>query len=168
VPPPKYFRLSPGKEVRLRYGYFVTAKNVVKNAAGEVVEVHCTYDPATRGGNAPDGRKVKSTIHWVSAKHAVDAEVRMYETLFTKAHLAEVEEGKDVLDYVNPNSLEVIADAKLEPSLANAAAGTRYQFERLGYFCADPESKPGAPVFNRTVALKDTWAKVEKKQASKS
>jgi len=140
----------------------------VKNAAGEVVEVHCTYDPATRGGNAADGRKVKSTIHWVSAKHAVDAEVRMYETLFTLANLAEVEEGKDVLDYLNPNSLEVIAHAKLEPSLASTAAGTRYQFERLGYFCADPDSKPGAPVFNRTVALKDTWAKVEKKQGGKS
>src|SRR5581483_7702732 len=132
VPPPKYFRLSPGKEVRLRYGYFITANSVVKNAAGEVLEVHCTYDPATRGGNAPDARKVKSTIHWVSAKHAVDAEVRIYETLFTKSNLAEVEEGKDVLDYLNPNSLEVIPHAKLEPSLANAAAGSRYQFERLG------------------------------------
>jgi len=168
VPPPKCFRLSPGKEVRLRYGYFITAKSVVKNTAGEVVVVHCTYDPATRGGNAPDGRKVKSTIHWVSAKHAVDAEVRMYETLFTKANLAEVEEGKDVLDYLNPNSLEVIAHAKLEPSLANTAPGTRCQFERLGYFCTDADSKPGAPVFNRTVALKDTWAKVEKKQGGKT
>jgi len=164
VPPPKYFRLSPGKEVRLRYGYFITAKSVVKNGEGEVVEVHCTYDPATRGGNAPDGRKVKSTIHWVSALHAVNAEVRVYDNLFTKENLADVEEGKDVLDYLNPNSLEVIAEAKLEPSLANATAGSRYQFERLGYFCVDPDSKRGAPVFNRTVALKDTWAKVEKKQ----
>jgi len=128
-----------------------------------VVEVHCTYDPATRGGNAPDGRKVKSTIHWVSAKHAVDAEVRVYENLFAKENLADLEEGKDPLDYLNPNSLEVISDAKLEPSLANARVGERYQFERLGYFCADPDSKSGAPVFNRTVALKDTWAKVEKR-----
>ena len=169
VPPPKYFRLTPGREVRLRYGYFITCTNVVKDEKGEVVEVHCTYDPATRGGNAPpDGRKVKSTIHWVSAQHAVDAEVRIYENLFTKENLADIEEGEDVLDYLNPNSLEVIAKAKLEPSLAKAAAGSRYQFERLGYFCADPDAKPGAPVFNRTVALKDTWAKVEKKQAAKS
>src|SRR5579864_8257796 len=165
VPPKGYFRLSPGKEVRLRYGYFITAQSVVKNDKGEVIEVHCTYDPATRGGNAPpDGRKVKSTIHWVSAQHAVDAEVRIYENLFTKENLADVEEGKDVLDYLNPNSLEVIPHAKLEPSLAGAAPGSRYQFERLGYFCADLDSKPRAPVFNRTVALKDTWAKVEKKQ----
>ena len=127
--------------------------------------MHCTYDPATRGGNAPpDGRKVKSTIHWVSAQHAVDAEVRVYENLFTKENLGDVEEGKDVLDYLNPKSLEVIPHAKLEPSLAGAAPGSRYQFERLGYFCADPDSKPGASVFNRTVALKDSWAKVEKKQ----
>jgi len=164
VPPPKYFRLSPGKEVRLRYGYFITAKSVVKDDQGDVIEVHCTYDPATRGGNAPDGRKVKSTIHWVSAQHAVDAEVRGYENLFTKENLAEIPEGKDVLDYLNPNSLEVIPHAKLEPSLANAVPGSRYQFERLGYFCGDPDSKPGAPVFNRTVALKDAWAKLEKKQ----
>jgi len=164
VPPPKYFRLTPGREVRLRYGYFITAKSVVKDEKGEVVEVHCTYDPATRGGNAPpDGRKVKSTIHWVSAQHAVDAEVRIYENLFTKENLGDVEEGKDVLDYLNPNSLEVIANAKLEPSLANSVAGSRYQFERLGYFCADRDSSPGRLVFNRTVALKDTWAKIEKK-----
>src|SRR6201997_5487954 len=164
VPPKGYFRLSPGREVRLRYGYFITAKSVVKNDKGEVVEVHCTYDPATRGGNSPDGRKVKSTIHWVSAQHAVDAEVRVYENLFTKENLADLEEGKDPLDYLNSNSLEIIPHAKLEPSLANAASGSRYQFERLGYFCADLDSKPGKPVFNRTVALNDTWAKVEKKQ----
>src|SRR5580704_14222555 len=164
VPPPKYFRLSPGREVRLRYGYFVTCTSVVKNEKGEVIEVHCTYDPATRGGNTPDGRKVKSTIHWVSAVHAIDAEVRIYETLFSKEDPSKVEEGGDVLDNLNPTSLEVITEAKLEPSLAHAAAGSRYQFERLGYFCVDPDSKPGAPVFNRTVALKDTWAKVEKKQ----
>ncbi len=168
VPPPKYFRLSPGKEVRLRYGYFITAKSVVKNDKGEIVEVHCTYDPATRGGNAPpDGRKVKSTIHWVSAQHAIDAEVRIYENLFTKEDPADVPEGQDFTANLNPNSLEVISKAKLEPSLAHAKAGDRYQFERLGYFCADLDSKPGAPVFNRTVALKDTWAKVEKKHGGK-
>jgi glutaminyl-tRNA synthetase len=163
VPPKGYFRLSPGREVRLRYGYFVTCKSVVKNEKGEVVEVHCTYDPASHGGNSPDGRKVKSTIHWVSAAHAVDAEVRIYENLFTKENPNDVEEGQDFTANLNPNSLEVITCAKLEPSLANAAIGGRYQFERLGYFCVDPDSKPGNPVFNRTVALKDTWAKVEKK-----
>ena len=150
----------------MRYGYFITAKSVVKDDKGEVFEVHCTYDPATRGGNAPDGRKVKSTIHWVSAKHAVDAEVRVYDNLFTKENLADLEEGKDPLDYLNPNSLEVISHAKLEPSLANVGPGSRYQFERLGYFCVDPDSKLGSLIFNRTVALKDTWAKVEKKQGS--
>jgi glutaminyl-tRNA synthetase len=167
-PPKGYFRLSPGREVRLRYGYFITCKSVTKNEKGEVVEVHCTYDPATHGGNAPDGRKVKSTIHWVSAANAVDAEVRIYETLFTKENPDDVEEGQDFTANLNPNSLEVITQAKLEPSLANAAAGSRYQFERLGYFCVDPDSKPGKPVFNRTVALKDTWAKVERKQGGKS
>jgi glutaminyl-tRNA synthetase len=167
VPPPKYFRLSPGKEVRLRYGYFITAKSVVKDAKGEVVEVHCTYDPATRGGNSPDGRKVKSTIHWVSAAHAVDAEVRIYENLFSKEDPTDVAEGQDFTANLNPHSLEVISRAKLEPSLANAAAGSRYQFERIGYFCVDADSKAGALVFNRTVALKDTWAKVEKRQEQK-
>jgi glutaminyl-tRNA synthetase len=167
VPPPKYFRLSPGREVRLRYGYFVTCTSVVKNEKGEVIEVHCTYDPASKGGNSPDGRKVKSTIHWVSAAHAIDAEVRIYENLFSKENPSDVEPGQDVLDNLNPNSLEIIADAKVEPSLTNAAAGSRYQFERLGYFCADPDSKPGKPVFNRTVALKDAWARVEKKQGGK-
>src|SRR6202522_3412714 len=134
VPPPKYFRLSPGREVRLRYGYFVTCTSVVKNDNGEVVEVHCTYDPATRGGNTPDGRKVKATIHWVAAASAIDAEVRIYENLFTKEDPSKVGDGGDVLDNLNPNSLEVIRDAKIEPSLAGAAAGSRYQFERLGYF----------------------------------
>ena len=153
--------------MRLRYGYFITCTSVVKNDKGEVVEVHCTYDPATRGGNAPDGRKVKATIHWVSAAHAVDAEVRIYDNLFLKEDPSDVKEGQDVLDNLNPNSLEVITDAKLEPSLANAAVGTRYQFERLGYFSVDPDSKPGKPVFNRTVALKDAWARVEKKQTTK-
>jgi len=167
VPPKGYFRLSPGREVRLRYGYLVTCNSIVKNDQGEVVEVHCTYDPATRGGNTPDGRKVKSTIHWVSAAHAVDAEVRIYENLFTKENPNEVEDGQDFTANLNPHSLEVITNAKLEPSLATAAIGARYQFERLGYFCVDPDSKPGKPVFNRTVALKDTWAKVEKKHGGK-
>ena len=168
VPPKQYYRLSPGREVRLRYGYFITAKTVVKNDRGEVVEVHCTYDPATRGGNAPDGRKVKSTIHWVSAAHSLDAEVRIYDKLFTKEDPNQVEEGQEFTANLNPNSLEVIAQAKLEPSLANAPIEGRYQFERLGYFCVDPDSKPGRPVFNRTVALKDTWAKIEKKIEKKS
>jgi glutaminyl-tRNA synthetase len=163
VPPKGYFRLSPGREVRLRYAYFVTCQSVVKNDQGNVVEVHCTYDPASRGGNSPDGRKVKSTIHWVSAAHAVDAEVRIYENLFTKENPGDVEEGQDFTANLNPNSLEVIRQAKLEPPLATAPIGGRYQFERLGYFCVDLDSKPGKLVFNRTVALKDTWAKVEKK-----
>jgi glutaminyl-tRNA synthetase len=165
IPPPKYFRLSPGREVRLRYGYFVSCKSVVKNEKGEVVEVHCTYDPATRGGNnPPDGRKVKSTIHWVSAAHAVNAEVRIYENLFTREDPNQTEEGQDFTANLNPKSLEVLTDCKLEPSLAHPTPGSRYQFERLGYFCVDPDSKPGKPVFNRTVALKDTWAKIEKKK----
>jgi glutaminyl-tRNA synthetase len=166
-PPKGYFRLSPGREVRLRYGYFITANSLAKNGRGEIVEVHCTYDPATRGGNAPDGRKVKSTIHWVSAANAIDAEVRIYENLFSKENPNEVAYGQDFTANLNPNSLEIITDAKLEPSLANAAVSSRYQFERLGYFCVDPDSKPGKPVFNRTVALKDTWAKLEKKQGGK-
>jgi glutaminyl-tRNA synthetase len=164
VPPKGYFRLSPGKEVRLRYGYFITAQSVVKNAQGEVLEVHATYDPATRGGNAPDGRKVKSTIHWVSAAHAMDAEVRVYENLFSNPDPGDVPEGKDFTANLNPNSLEIVPQAKLEPSLRSAKAGDRFQFERLGYFCVDPDSTSEKLVFNRTVALKDTWAKVEKKQ----
>jgi len=165
-PPKQYYRLSPGREVRLRYGYFITATSVVKNDKGEVVEVHCTYDPATRGGNAPDGRKVKSTIHWVSAAHALDSEVRVYDKLFTKEDPNQVDEGQEFTANLNPQSLEVIADAKVEPSLAGAAAESRYQFERLGYFCVDPDSKPGRLVFNRTMALKDTWAKIEKRAGS--
>jgi glutaminyl-tRNA synthetase len=163
VPPKGYFRLSPGKEVRLRYGYFITAKSVVKNDKGEVVEVHVTYDPATHGGNAPDGRKVKSTIHWVSAAHALSAEVRLYDNLFTKEDPDDVPEGQDFTANLNPNSLETVTDAKLEPSLKSAEAGARYQFERLGYFCVDPDTKLGALVFNRTVALKDAWAKKQSK-----
>jgi glutaminyl-tRNA synthetase len=166
-PPKQYFRLSPGREVRLRYAYLVTCTNVVKNDQGEVIEVHCTYDPATRGGNTPDGRKVKSTIHWISAAHAIDSEVRLYDNLFSKEDPDQVEPGQDFTTNLNPNSLEIVTQAKLEPSLANVSAGARYQFERLGYFCVDPDATPGKPVFNRTVALKDTWAKVEKKQAGK-
>ena len=167
VPPKGYHRLSPGREVRLRYGYFVTCTNAVKNGAGEVIELHCTYDPATRGGNAPDGRKVKATIHWVSAARAVEGEVRLYDKLFAKPDPNEVEEGQDFTVNLNPNSLEIVRDAKLEPSLAAAAAGSRYQFERLGYFCVDRESAPGKPVLNRTVTLKDTWAKIEQRQGDR-
>ncbi len=162
-PPKQYYRLSPGREVRLRYAYFITCTSVVKNENGEVVEVHCTYDPATRGGNAPDGRKVKSTIHWVSAADAIDAEVRIYETLFTKENPNEVAENADFTDNLNPNSLEILTGCKLEPSLAGAEPGSRYQFERLGYFAVDKDSTAEALVFNRTVSLKDTWAKIEKK-----
>ena len=161
-PPKQYYRLTPGREVRLRYGYFITCTGVVKSDAGEVVEVHCTYDPATRGGNAPDGRKVKSTIHWVSAAQALDAEVRLYDNLFTKE---DPESGEaDFTTYLNPKSLEVLSHAKLEPFLAGAAPLSRYQFERLGYFCVDPDSAPEKLVFNRTVALRDTWAKIEKRE----
>jgi glutaminyl-tRNA synthetase len=163
VPPPKYYRLSPGKEVRLRNGYFITAKDVVKDAAGNVVEVHCTYDPASRGGNSPDGRKVKSTIHWVSTAHAISAEIRVYDKLFTKPDPGDFAEGGSVLDNLNPNSLEILTDAKLEPSLASATVENRYQFERVGYFTVDPDSAPGKLVFNRTLPLKDSWAKIERK-----
>jgi len=163
-PPKQYYRLSPGREVRLRYGYFITCTGVVKDEkTGEVVEVHCTYDPASRGGNAPDGRKVKSTIHWVSAAHALNAEVRLYETLFTRENPDETADGQDFTSNLNPNSLEVLSNAKLEPSLADAIAGNRYQFERLGYFCVDPDTTSERLVFNRTVALRDTWAKIEKR-----
>ena len=163
VPPPKYYRLSPGKEVRLRNAYFLTAQTVVKDADGNVVEVHCTYDPASRGGNSPDGRKVKSTMHWVSAAHAISAEVRLYDKLFTKPDPNDYAEGGSFLDNLNSTSLELIADAKLEPSLADAAVGDRFQFERVGYFCLDLDSSAKKLVFNRTLALKDTWAKIEKK-----
>jgi glutaminyl-tRNA synthetase len=163
VPPPKYYRLSPGKEVRLRNAYFVTAQSVVKDAAGNLVEVHCTYDPASRGGNSPDGRKVKSTMHWVSAAHAISAEIRLYGNLFAKPDPYDLKEDQDVLDNLNPNSLEILTGAKLEPSLANAKLEDRFQFERVGYFCLDPDSTSGNLVFNRTLALKDSWAKIEKK-----
>jgi len=140
----------------------------VKNEKGEAIEVHCTYDPATRGGNTPpDGRKVKATIHWVSAAHAIDAEVRLYDTLFSRADPNQSQEGKEFTSNLNPDSLQVINKAKLETSLLNASPGSRYQFERLGYFCVDRDSSPGKPVFNRTVALKDTWAKIEKRPPEK-
>jgi glutaminyl-tRNA synthetase len=165
VPPPKYYRLSPGKEVRLRNAYFITAQSVVKDGAGNVVEVHCSYDPASRGGNSPDGRKVKSTMHWVSATHAIEAEIRIYDKLFTKPDPFDFPEGGDLFDNLNPNSLEIVTGAKLEPSLAAATVGGHYQFERVGYFCVDRDSTPDKRVFNRTLPLKDTWAKIEKKAA---
>src|SRR5688572_27369888 len=160
VPPKKYFRLSPGTEVRLRYAYFVRCTSVVKDDKGEVVEVRCTYDPATQGGEAPDGRRVKSTIHWVSAAHALDAEARLYESLFTKPRPDADDEWTAAL---NPDSLQVLTGCKVEPSLATAAPGARVQFERNGYFCVDPDSSRARLVFNRTVGLRDTWAKIESK-----
>lgn len=162
-PPKQYFRLAPGREVRLRYGYFITCKEVVKDSSGNVVELRCTYDPATRGGNAPDGRKVKSTIHWVSAAHAVDSEVRLYDNLFAKENPNEVEEGQDFTVNLNPNSLEVLTGCKVEPSLREAARGARYQFERLGYFSVDINSTSEKLVFNRTIGLRDTWSKIEQR-----
>src|SRR5579863_6957506 len=166
VPPPKYYRLSPGKEVRLRNAYFVTAQTVVKDAAGNITEVHCTYDPASRGGNSPDGRKVKSTMHWVSATHAISAEIRIYDKLFTKADPGDVPESGSFLDNLNPNSLEVLTGAKLEPSLASAKLEDRFQFERVGYFCLDPDSSETRKIFNRTLPLKDSWARIEKKSGA--
>ena len=166
-PPKKFFRLAPGREVRLRYAYFIKCVEVVKDPdTGEVTELRCTYDPATRGGDAPDGRKVQGTLHWVSAAHAATAEVRLYEHLFTRENPNDVEEGRHFTDYVNPGSLEVLRGCRLEPSLAAAAPGSRFQFERMGYFCADlKDSQPGRPVFNRAVTLRDTWAKIAKKSA---
>jgi len=166
-PPKKFFRLAPGREVRLRYAYFIKCVEVVNDPdTGEVTELRCTYDPATRGGDAPDGRKVQGTLHWVSAAHAATAEVRLYEHLFTRENPNDVEEGRHFTDYVNPGSLEVLRGCRLEPSLAAAAPGSRFQFERMGYFCADlKDSQPGRPVFNRAVTLRDTWAKIAKKSA---
>ena len=163
-PPPKYFRLAPGREVRLRYGYIIKCENFVKDEqTGEIREIHCTYDPETRGGYAPDGRKVQGTIHWVSANHAVDGEVRMYDRLFMVPNPNKVEEGKTYLDHMNPESLTVLKGCKLEPSLLNSKPGSQFQFERKGFFCADPDSTTGKPVFNLTVPLRDTWAKIESK-----
>ena len=167
-PPKHFYRLSPGREVRLRYGYLVTCTGVVKDeATGEILEIHCTYDPATRGGNTPDGRKVKSTIHWVSAAHAVDFEARLYDTLFLEDAGDESAE-QDISASLNPNSLRVLVSAKIEPSVKGAAPGGLYQFERVGYFCVDKDSTLEKPVFNRTVQLRDTWAKIEKSQKAKS
>ena len=163
-PPRKFYRLAPGREVRLRYAYFVTCTQAVKGDAGRVVRLHCTYDPATRGGDAPDGRKVKATLHWVSADHALSAEVRLYDHLFSEPNPAPAADGADGTEGFNPDSLAVIPDAKVEPSLAGAASGYRCQFERLGYFCVDPDSTPERLVFNRTVTLKDTWARIQQRQ----
>jgi glutaminyl-tRNA synthetase len=163
TPPKQFFRLAPGREIRLRYAYFIKCESVVKDENGEIVELHCTYDPATRGGDAPDGRKVKATLHWVSAPHAVEAEVRLYDYLFIKENPNDVEEGKDFTDYINSKSLEVLKSCRLEPSLKDAMPGDRFQFERIGYFCVDTvDSTPGKPVFNRIVTLKDEWAKIQK------
>jgi glutaminyl-tRNA synthetase len=161
-PPKKWFRLAPGREVRLRYAYYIKCVDVVKDEHGEVIELHCTYDPETRGGWAPDGRKVKGTLHWVSANHSLEAEVRLYDRLFSVENPLDVEEGEDFTASLNPNSLEILTACRVEPSLAGAAPGSRYQFERQGYFCVDPDSTDGKLVFNRTVSLRDTWAKIEK------
>jgi glutaminyl-tRNA synthetase len=163
-PPKKFFRLAPGREVRLRYAYFITCRDVLKDEkTGEVIELHCTYDPLTRGGDAPDGRKVKATLHWVSAAHALKAEVRLYDHLFAKANPDDTGQGDDFKMHLNPHSLQTLKSCRVEPSLAGAGPGTRYQFERLGYFCIDPiDSSDDALVFNRTVTLRDTWAKIQK------
>ena len=164
-PPKKFFRLAPGREVRLRYAYFITCVDVVKDEqSGEVVELRCTYDPATRGGDSPDGRKVKATLHWVSAEHALEAEVRLYEHLFRKEDPTDVDDGADFKAYLNLDSLEILPSCRVEPGLAGATPGSRYQFERQGYFCVDPDSSAGKIVFNRTVPLRDTWAKIEKRE----
>jgi glutaminyl-tRNA synthetase len=161
-PPKKFFRLAPGREVRLRYAYFITCVDVIKDEKGEVLELHCTYDPETRGGDAPDGRKVKATLHWVSAAHALEAEVRLYEHLFEKADPDNPRDEADFKTYINPNSLVTLENCRVEPSLTGAQPGKRYQFERLGYFCVDPDSSAERLVFNRTVTLRDTWAKIQK------
>ena len=163
-PPKKFFRLAPGREVRLRYAYFITCTSAVKDSSGKVVELHCTYDPATRGGDAPDGRKVKATLHWVSAAHSLPAQVRLYDHLFTKENPEDVPEGADFKANLNPNSHQLLTDCRTEPSLAKALPLSRYQFERLGYFCLDADSRDGKLVFNRTASLVDTWAKIQKSQ----
>jgi glutaminyl-tRNA synthetase len=165
-PPKKFFRLSPGREVRLRCAYFITCTEVVKDAAGEILELRCTYDPATRGGDAPDHRKVKATLHWVSAAHAGAAEVRLYDRLFLAEDPEQDVPGNTFPDNLNPQSLEVLRDCMLEPSLAAATPGSRFQFERLGYFSVDAESRPGALTFNRIVSLRDTWARLAQKSGN--
>ncbi len=159
-PPKKYFRLSPGSEVRLKHAYFITCREVVRDGAGQITELRCVYDPESRGGESPDGRKVKGTLHWVSSAHSLPAEVRLYDRLFTLRDMSEMEEGKEYRDYLNPASLEVLKNSRVEPSLAGAEPLGRFQFLRQGYFCADPDSTPAHPVFNRTVTLKDSWAKL--------
>jgi glutaminyl-tRNA synthetase len=162
-PPKQFFRLAPGREVRLRYAYFIKCTNIVKDEkTGEIMELHCTYDPETRGGDAPDGRKVKATLHWVSAEHSVEADIRLYDYLFTKPDPGNVEEGQDFKSFINPDALITLESCRVEPSLADAATGSRYQFERQGYFCVDPDSTSGKLIFNRTVSLRDAWAKIEK------
>ncbi|MBC7261062.1 MAG: glutamine--tRNA ligase, partial [Chloroflexi bacterium] len=164
-PPKGWFRLAPGQEVRLKHAYYVKCVQVVKDErTGEVIELHCTYDPESRGGWTSDGRKVKGTLHWVSAAHALQAEVRLYDRLFTVPN--PLDQGDNFLNYVNPNSLEVLTECRVEPSLANAQPGNHYQFLRLGYFCVDPDSSDGKLVFNRTVSLRDTWAKMQRAQQS--
>jgi len=164
-PPKKFFRLAPGREVRLRYAYFIKCEKVIKDENDEIIELHCTYDPTTKGGSAPDGRKVKATLHWVSAIHSINAEVRLYDKLFYKEFPEETEEGNDFKSNINPKSLEVLTNCKLEPSLKSAKSGEKFQFERLGYFCVDSkDSKPEHPVFNRTVSLRDDWARMQKKK----
>jgi glutaminyl-tRNA synthetase len=167
-PPRRFYRLSPGREVRLRYAYFITCTDVIKDEQGKVIEVHCTYDPATRGGDAPDGRKVRGTLHWVSAAHALPAEVRLYDRLFATEDPSDVEEGEDFTANLNPNSLEVLPRCYVEPSLADAEPGTRFQFERRGYVCVDPDSTADALIFNRTIALRDSWSRKQKQQRKKS
>jgi glutaminyl-tRNA synthetase len=164
TPPPKYFRLFPGNEVRLRYAYYVKCTSVTKDASGNITEVHCTYDPATRGGDSPDGRKVKSTIHWLAAEHSLPAEVRLYDHLFKTSEPDDVPEGQDWKSNLNPNSLEILTTARIEPCLADTTIGEKFQFERQGYFSVDPDSTAGKLVFNRAVSLKDTWAKEQKKK----
>jgi glutaminyl-tRNA synthetase len=166
-PVKKFYRLAPGREVRLRYAYFITCTDVIKDENGRIVELRCTYDPATRGGDAPDGRKVKSTLHWVSVEHALEAEVRLYDHLFTKEYPDDTDEGEDFKSNLSPDSCQILNSCRVEPSLGNAKPLGRYQFERLGYFCVDPESSEEKLVFNRTVSLRDTWAKLQKKQQKK-
>jgi len=162
-PPKKFFRLSPGKEVRLRYAYFIKCEKAIRDSAGNIIELHCTYDPATRGGDSPDGRKVKATLHWVSAEHALDADVRLYDHLFTKENPEDTPDGQDFTANLNPDSLQVLAGCKVEPALKETKSLDRWQFERMGYFCTDPDSKPGRLVFGRTLTLKDAWAKIQQK-----
>jgi glutaminyl-tRNA synthetase len=165
-PPKKFFRLSKGREVRLRCAYFITCQEVIKDEQGDVVELRCTYDPATQGGNSPDRRKVKATLHWVPAAQSIPVEVRLYDRLFSVEDPERAPEGQTFLDNLNPDSLEVLRDCRAEPGLAGAAIGERFQFERLGYFCVDSDSRPGALVFNRTVSLRDTWARIASKTVS--